>query len=158
MERFRQIVFNLTVPMNVFLVVWVWVGRGLFGATLGWIAAFFTVLGLPIMIVTLGLATVLVLRQPRSAPRLSKTAAWLQVGLWTALLLAGATIVDVDDINPEESLLINLIGFSGDTLSLSMELTKVFAFSAMFLWLGLVGALVNGIAAGKRVAESPDPA
>ncbi|MGB3480754.1 MAG: hypothetical protein WBB07_00875 [Mycobacterium sp.] len=143
MVRFPQIVFGLTIPVNIVVILWVWLGRGFFDVTLGWIFAFFVFTALPVMVVALTLTTVLMFNQPNR--RLTAGQAWLQTMLWLALILLGATIVDVDDASYEESILINLVGFSYDSLRLSTDLQAVFGLISIALWALLVCALAMGI-------------
>jgi hypothetical protein len=144
MDRFRQVVFTLTIPLNIALVLWAWVSRGLFGVTVGWILAFFTVTALPVLIVALTVTTVLGRRQPPRRPRLTAPQAWTQASLWLALLLFGATIVDVNEVDHDQSILTEAVGFSTRTLAPSTQLQNVSAIATMVLWFVLLAALIRG--------------
>lgn len=142
MDRFRQVVFTLTIPLNFALVLWVWVGRGLFGVTVGWIFAFFTVTALPVMIVALTVTTVLGRRQPPRNPRLTAPQAGAQAWLWLALLLFGATLVDVNEVDHDQSVLTKAVGFSARSLAWSTQLQNASAIAAMLGWCVLLGTLL----------------
>lgn len=150
MIKFRRAVFDLMIPFNVIAALWVWVGRGLFGATLGWIALLMLVLIVPVLVVALIASTALAFSQPRRPVRLSSAQAIAQATFWLIMLILGVVIVDVDDQSYEESILINILGWSPELLDISLELEKVLAFSAVTCWLVLVGLLAWG-----RVSKQP---
>lgn len=140
--RFRQFVFAAMIPMNVAMILWVWVGRGVFGATLGWVMLIFAFTAVPVMTALLTLSTVLAYRQRARPVRLTAAQAWTQVALWTILLALGAVVFDVDDNTHEESILINLVGWqSGETLSLSADLMRGLGLVALVCWAVLVALL-----------------
>lgn len=62
MIKFRRAVFDLTIPFNVLAVLWV--GRGLFGATLAGIALLMLVFIVPVLVVALIASTALAFSQP----------------------------------------------------------------------------------------------
>ncbi|KRQ26423.1 hypothetical protein AOT83_19005 [Mycobacteroides sp. H001] len=150
MIRFRRAVFDLMIPFNVIAALWVWVGRGLFGATLGWIALLMLVFIVPVLVVALIASTTLAFSQPRRPVRLSSAQAIAQATFWLIMLILGVVIVDVDDQSYEESILINILGWSPELLDTSLELEKALAFSAVACWLVLVGLLAWG-----RVSKQP---
>ncbi|QCH23393.1 MULTISPECIES: hypothetical protein [Mycobacteriaceae] len=141
MIKFRRAVFDLMIPFNVMAALWVWVGRGVFGATLGWIALLMLVFIVPVLVVALIASTALAFSQPRRPVRLSSAQAIAQATFWLIMLILGVVIVDVDDQSREESVLINILGWSPELLDTSLELEKVLAFSAVACWLVLVGLL-----------------
>lgn len=148
MIKFRRAVFDVMIPLNVMAALWVWVGRGLFGATLGWIALLMLVLIVPVLVVALIASTALAFSQPQRPVQLSSA----QATFWLIMLILGVVIVDVDDQSQEESILINILGWSPELLDISLKLEKVLAFSAVACWLVLVGLLGWG-----RVSKQPHP-
>lgn len=152
MIKFRRAVFDLMIPFNVIAALWVWVGRGLFGATLGWIALLMLVFIVPVLVVALITSTALAFSQPRRPVRLSSAQAIAQATFWLIMLTLGVVIVDVDDQSHEESILINILGWSPELLDISLELEKALAIGAVACWLVLVGLLGWG-----RVSKQPHP-
>lgn len=145
MTNFRQFVFYATIPVNIAMIAWVWFGRGLLGATLGWIFAMTTFTAVPMLFAMLATSTGLAIAQPRRPGRLTSAQAGVQVGLWLILLVIGAVVVDVDDASYEQSLLINQVGWSPGMLDFSMTLTKLLALLAIICWVALVGLLIAGL-------------
>ncbi|WP_078327523.1 hypothetical protein [Mycobacteroides salmoniphilum] len=150
MIKFRRAVFDLMIPFNVMAALWVWVGRGVFGVTLAWIALLMLVFIVPVLVVALIASTALAFSQPRGPVRLSSAQAIAQATFWLIMLILGVVIVDVDDQSHEESILINILGWSPELLDISLELEKALAFSAVACWLVLVGLLGWG-----RVSKQP---
>jgi hypothetical protein len=64
--------------------------------------------------------------------RLSSAQTVAQATFWLIMLILGVVIVDVDDQSHEESILINIFGWSPELLDITLELEKVLAFSAIW--------------------------
>lgn len=144
MSGFRQAVFYAMIPMNIALILWVWIGRGLFGVTLMWIAAFMLFTFVPLALLMLTTSTALAFAQRRRPVRLTTAQAWAQVALWGILLVTGAVVIDVDDATREESIVMLLTGWSPTMLDVSMKLTGALALAAVLCWAVLVALLLAG--------------
>jgi hypothetical protein len=148
-------VLAVMIPMNIAMVLWVWIGRGMFGATLGWIAVFSLFTAVPLLVLTLSLSTAFAFVHHRRRRALTAWQIVTQLALWLLLAALGAVIVDVDDVSREESILINLVGWSPDLLHLSGRLTTVLALAAAACWVTLMALLVRGIDAAAAPARQP---
>lgn len=132
------------IPLNLFLVAWVWIGRVLFGVG-GWFLLIFLVSIVPILLVALTVTTILAFTQhghPRSLTRLQ---AWAQVATWAGLLAFGAFCPDFGDTAESEiALLTQVFGRSEAMLSASYTLTVAAGVLAVTAYLVLLGSLVFG--------------
>jgi hypothetical protein len=154
MKALGKCVLAVMIPVNIAMVLWVWIGRGMFGATLGWIAAFALFTVVPLMVLALSLSTAFAFVQHRRGG-LTAAQTVTQLVLWAVLAALGAVIIDVDDVSHEESILINAVGWSTDMLHLSGQLTTGLALAAVACWATLVALLVHGIdAAAAPVRQS----
>lgn len=149
----RQSVLYAMIPLNLALTVWVLMGRALFGVEIGWRFVFVLVFIVPVLVVCLTVSTVLAYRQRRRPVRLSGAQAWSQLGLWAALLLGGAALVDFVDADigePRESVLIELAGAS---LTVSHRLMYVAAVLAAVAWSVLMILLIQGLRRKEQRAQ-----
>ena len=71
MDLVRKAVLWCSIPLNVLLIVWVWLGRGLFGVEWGWTFIIMMMTAVPALVILLGLTTVLQYRQPGRPVRLT---------------------------------------------------------------------------------------
>ena len=131
------------IPINLFLVVWIWIGRIVFGVG-GW---FFLIMAPVALVVAVALlvTTVLALTQhgrPRALTGLQHGA---QLATWLGLLGVGAFLPDFGDTEDSyTSSLTQLLGYSDAVMSASWVLTLASAALAVVAWLVLLVALVAG--------------
>ena len=94
----RNFAYYATIPVNLALIVWVWIGRALFGSG-GWWILIFLVSVVPALIVALTVTTVLAVlqHQPKSSGRLTVPQFWALLGVWVSLFGFGLFIVDFGD-------------------------------------------------------------
>ena len=139
------------IPVNLFLVAWVWLGRIVFGVG-GWFLFIFLLTVVPVVLTALATTTVLAYTQ-RGRPRaLTPLQAWAQLATWVGLLLFGAFCPDFGDTeDSERSLLTQLFGWSRGALDLSYTLTIACALAAFVTYLTLLGSLVFA----RRPAPEP---
>jgi hydrogenase/urease accessory protein HupE len=137
------------IPMNIAMILWVWVGRGMFGGTVGLIALISAFTVVPVLAIALSVSTWSALRHTRRQGRLSTAQIVVQLLLWLLLLVIGAVLPDVADNNPEQSVLTRSIGWSGELLTFSFELTKWLAVVAVASWVALMALLARGIEAAQ---------
>jgi hypothetical protein len=139
------------VPVNLLVVVWVWMGRVAFGVG-GWFLVVFLFSVIPVLLVALVVTTILAVTQhgrPRSLTRLQ---AWAQLATWLFLVLGGALCPDFGDTaDSYTSLLARVFGRSHRMLDLSWTLTLGFAAAAVAAYVVLLGSLVLA----RRDAPTP---
>jgi hypothetical protein len=128
--------------VNVLLIAWVWLGRGLFGVEWGWTFIIMMVTALPALVILLGLTTVLAYRQPGRPIRLTAAQAWSQIVIWLAMAAFGFAIVDFDDSGRTESVLSRWFG--DGALGVSEVVAKVSTGVGLVAWLTLLVLLLAG--------------
>ncbi|KLI04363.1 hypothetical protein ACT17_31550 [Mycolicibacterium conceptionense] len=106
MSELRQAIPDLATPINIGLLLWMAIGRGLF-VPLGWMTVF-VVLVSPLLVICLVITT----RQMHRLPdrELTSGAARAHVVLWSAMFLFGLTCVDGGDSGPTYSVLMKVLG------------------------------------------------
>jgi hypothetical protein len=137
-----RVVLLWMVPVNLLVVVWVWMGRVVFGVG-GWFLLVFLLSVVPVLLVALLVTTILAFTQhgrPRSLTRLQACA---QLATWVCLVLGGAFCPDFGD-TPDSytALLTRVFGRSDGLLDLSWTLTLGFAAAAVAAYVVLLGSLV----------------
>jgi hypothetical protein len=132
------------IPINLFLVAWVWIGRLVFGVG-GWFLLIFLVSVVPVVLVALVITTVLAYTQHGQPRALTGLQAWAQVVTWLALLVLGAFCPDFGDTaESERSLLTQVFGWSRAALDASYTITLAAVAVALVAWIVLLGSLVFG--------------
>lgn len=132
------------IPVNLFLVVWVWFGRLVFGVG-GWFFLVFLVSVVPIVLIALTITTVLAYTQHGRPRSLTGFQAGAQVITWLALLVFGAFCPDFGDTEDSHvALLTQLFGHTDAMLDLSYYVTLTAALVAVVGWLVLLGSLTFG--------------
>jgi hypothetical protein len=131
------------VPVNLFLVVWVWIGRLVFGV-FGWFGLIMVPVAL-VLAAALAVTTALALTQGGRPRALTGPQHVAQLVTWVGLLGTGAFLPDFGDA-PDSyvSLLTNLFGYSDSLMSASWVVTLAFAAVAVVGYVGLVVTLVAG--------------
>jgi hypothetical protein len=142
MDRLRASVLWCSIPLNLLLIAWVWLGRGLFGVEWGWMFIIMMVTVVPALVVLLGLTTVLAYRQPARPIRLTAAQCWAQIVIWLAMAAFGLAIVDFDDAGRTESVLSRWFGEGA--LGVSEVVAKVSTGAAIVAWLTLLVLLLSG--------------
>jgi hypothetical protein len=132
------------IPINVFLVAWVWLGRIVFGVG-GWFFLVFLFSVVPVVLLGLLLTTVLAYTQHGRPRSLTPLQAWSQLLTWVALFGFGAFCPDFGDTEDSHvSLLTQAFGHTDAMLDASYAITFAFAGLAVVAYLVLLGALVFG--------------
>lgn len=130
------------IPLNLFLVAWVWIGRVVFGVG-GWFLLIFLVSVVPVLLVALTTTTILAFTQHGQPRSLTRLQAWAQVVTWVGLLAFGAFCPDFGDTEESEvALLTQVFGRSDATLDASYTLTVAAGILAVAAYLVLLGSLV----------------
>jgi hypothetical protein len=142
MDPVRKAVLWLSIPLNILLIVWVWLGRGLFGVEWGWTFIIMMVTALPALVILLGLTTVLEYRQPARPIRLTAAQAAAQIVIWLAMVAFGFAIVDFDDSGRTESVLSRWFGEGA--LGVSEIVAKISTGAGVVAWLALLVLLLAG--------------
>lgn len=135
----------LMIPVNLFLLAWVWLGRLVFGVG-GW----FVLILVPavlVLAVMLLLTTVLALTQEGTPRRLTGAQAGAQLALWLSLLVLGAVMPDFGDTDDSaRSLLTQVLGYSDALYDASFVVALAAAAAALVAWV----VLLVGLTAGRR--------
>ena len=137
------------IPVNLFLVLWVWMGRIVFGVG-GWFLLIFLFSVVPVVLVALLISTVLAFTQDGRPRALTTFQAWAQVVTWLALFAFGAFMPDFGDTEDSQlSLLTQLFGYSDALFDLSFGIAMGAAVVAIAAYAVLFCSLVF---ARRRVA------
>lgn len=132
------------IPVNLVLVVWVWMGRIVFGVG-GWFLFIFLISLVPLLLAALTVTTVLAYTQHGRPRALTGLQSWAQLATWLTLFLFGAFCPDFGDAPDSEiSLLTQVFGWSQDLLDLSYSLMVGFGAAALVAYLVLLLSLVLG--------------
>lgn len=130
------------IPLNLFLVAWVWFGRIVFGVG-GWFIVVFVFTVVPVVLVAFLVTTILAFTQ-RGRPRaLTSFQAVAQVLTWLALLVFGAFMPDFGDTTDSQlSLLTQVFGYSDGLYDLGFTIAILAAGAAVVAYLVLLCSLV----------------
>lgn len=125
------------IPVNLLLVIWVWIGRIVFGAG-GWFFLILLFTMVPVLLVALLITTVLGFRFSDRPRCLNKSQAVAQLVMWGGMLAFGFFIVDFGDA-PESDLsaFTQVVGRNDSTLAISWTLTSASAVVTVVAWLAL---------------------
>lgn len=150
MSEFRLYIPALAMPLNMLLLAWMVIGRGLF-AQLGWMVVF-GVLAAP----WLALCLVATSRMMRKLPgrELTSGQAWAQVILWVSMFVFGLACVDGGD-SPDAfpSVLMKVIGEGPRMETVSSLLWAASVVVGVAAWFVLLTKLTRGLA----LAQPPQP-
>lgn len=154
MSKLGRLTLLWMIPINLFLVAWVWLGRIVFGVG-GWFLLVFLFSVVPVVLIGLLVTTVLAYTQ-RDRPRsLTRVQAWAQLVTWTGLLGFGAFCPDFGDTDDSHiSLLTQLFGPGDAMLDASYTITFAFAGVAIVAYGVLLGALVFARQPGETPASA----
>lgn len=130
------------IPINLFLVVWVWFGRLVFGVG-GWFFLIFLVSVVPVVFIALLITTILAYTQGGRPRSLTGFQAGAQLVTWLALLVFGTFCPDFGDTEESEmSVLTQAFGWSRTALDISYYTAMTAALVALVAWIVLLGSLV----------------
>lgn len=130
------------IPINLFLVVWVWFGRLVFGVG-GWFFLIFLVSVVPVVFIALLITTILAYTQDGRPRSLTGFQAGAQLVTWLALLVFGTFCPDFGDTEESEmSVLTQAFGWSRTALDISYYTAMTAALVALVAWIVLLGSLV----------------
>lgn len=141
--RLGAIVWTLQWPLAVLLPVFVFFGRGLLGAEIGWMGAVGLLIG-PILLILLLIPPILSVfdleaRRAAAAPRNYAVAS---VVLWMAMIVAGLALSDGGDVRPFPSSLERWTGMGPDAAAAIVGAAVVIGTAA---WIGMLITAIRGI-------------
>jgi len=140
----------LMIPVNLLLIVWVWIGRFTFGV-MGW----FILLLLPVVAVlaiALLVTTILAYARPGRPRSLTRGQGVAQLTTWAGMAGFGLFIPDFGDTDDSyQSLLTRVFGYNDTLMSVSWGITTAFAAVTVVGYAVLLGALI----VGRRRAPEP---
>ncbi|MFD4180150.1 hypothetical protein [Rhodococcus sp. NPDC058514] len=146
MTEIRAFTFYAMVPLNLLLIVWVWIGRAFLGAG-GWWIVVLTYTAVPVLILALGLSSILAITQrvPASAGRLTPPQWGTHLVVWASMLGFGFFLVDAgDDADARASVFTQVVGATSGTLAVSDTLTAICVLAFVAAWVVLLVLLVAG--------------
>lgn len=129
-------------PLNVLLVVWMAVGRGLF-VPLGWMGLF-AIFFSPVLLTCLLATTRMIRRLPGRNLTVGQTRA--QVVLWSAMFGFGLFAPDSGDGPPFPSILMKLLGEPSWSETVSELLWSACVIAGPVAWCVLFSKLTKGLA------------
>jgi hypothetical protein len=140
----KSFCYYATIPINVALVLWVWIGRALFGSG-GWWMLIFLVSVTPAMIVALTVTSILAIRQrqPASVGFLTNGQFWWLLAMWASLLLFGFFVVDFGDTRESISSAFSQLAGAA-AVDASNALSLVVFVTAIGAYVGLLIQLIIG--------------
>jgi hypothetical protein len=129
------------IPVNLFLIAWVWIGRILFGVA-GWFLLILLITVVPVMLVALLVTTILAYTQSGHPRSLTTLQAVAQLATWAGLFVLGAFMPDFGDTEDSQlSLLTQVFGYSDALYDLSFLISLVGGVVAIAGYAVLLGAL-----------------
>jgi hypothetical protein len=142
------------IPINLLLVVWVWIGRTVFGVG-GWFILILLVSAVPVLLVAFLVTTLLAYTQHGRPRSLTTTQATAQLATWVALLVLGAFMPDFGDTEDSQlSLLTQVFGYSDALFDLSFTIALVAGGAAVVAYVVLFCSLVIGRRDARATMET----
>lgn len=156
MVALRRTVFSLMIPLNLFCIGWVWLGRLVFEIG-GWMLLIFTVLFGPAMLIGLALTSILAFTQrvPAERGRLTLAQALAHLALWVAMLGYGYFLVDTTDA-PNSDRSVFTLTAGDESLSTSFDLSYVFLWASVACYVLLLVLLIVGQRNRSRHPAAPN--
>lgn len=143
------------VPLNLLLLVWVWMGRFAFGVG-GWLLLILlpvvAVLGIGLLVTSI-LAFTQDGRDPDGRRTLTGLQVWSQLLVWVGMLGFGLFVPDFGDTEDSvQSSLTKLFGYSDGLISTSFVIALAFGLLTVVTYLALLVALISANRRGRRTA------
>lgn len=141
MDSLGRTVLLAMIPVNLLMLVWVWIGRLVFGAG-GWFILIL-LMALPFLLVAL-LATTLLGFLGSDRPRaLTRSQAITHLVMWGAMLCFGFFLVDFGDMDESDlSAFTQVVGRNDATLSISWVLAALSVVVTVGAWVVLLVLLL----------------
>ncbi len=139
-------------PLNMLLLVWMVIGRGLF-AQLGWMVVF-GVLASPVLALCLVATSRMMRKQP--GRELTSGQAWAQIIVWSSMFGFGLFCADGGDSGTFPSILMKLLGEPPWSETVSLLLWWACVFAGPVAWFVLMSKLTRGLALAQP-AQPPYP-
>ncbi|WP_441957671.1 hypothetical protein [Mycolicibacterium houstonense] len=149
MSGVRRDIPAVATPINILLVLWMAIGRGLF-VPLGWITVF-VILASPALLICLTVTTKMMRRLP--SPGVTTAQARAQVVVWSAMFGFGLFSVDGGDSGTFPSILMALLGEPPWSETVSLLLWWACVFAGPMAWFVLLTRLTRG----RAVTAPPAP-
>lgn len=140
----RNATYYATIPINLILIGWVWIGRALFG-TLGWYFLLLLPTLIPALLVALGITSGLAIAQrlPSSTGRLTMPQFWSLIGVWVSMVGFGFFLVDFGDSTDSDASAFSRIAGRG-VLDTSSMLSGLFFVLIVASYIVLLVLLILG--------------
>ncbi len=153
MSSLGRVVLLLMIPVNLFMLAWVWFGRIFFGAG-GWFLLILLYV-LPFVLVALVITTVLGFTLSGRPRALTRSQAIVHLVVWAAMFAFGFFLVDFGDMEDSDvSAFTQVVGRNDVTLSISWTVTAISTVVAVVAWIVL---LVLMLAQRRSRTTQPTP-
>jgi len=153
MSSLGRVVLLLMIPVNLFMLAWVWFGRIFFGAG-GWFLLILLYV-LPFVLVALVITTVLGFTLSGRPRALTRSQAIVHLVVWAAMFAFGFFLVDFGDMEDSDvSAFTQVVGRNDVTLSISWTVTAISTVVAVVAWIVL---LVLMLAQRRNRTTQPTP-
>lgn len=130
------------IPLNLLLIVWVWIGRIVFGVG-GWFIVIYLISVVPVLLIALVVSTILAFTQDGRPRSLTRVQAWAQVLTWLGMFGFGAFTPEFGDTDDSQiSLLTQVFGQSDSLFDVSFTITIAFGLLTVVAYGVLLGALI----------------
>lgn len=147
MDAFGRFLYFANIPITLLLLVWVWMGRLLFGVG-GWFLLLLPLLILPFVVIGLVISTIVTLAVATRTYRLTTPQSIAHLVMWFGFFGFGLFLPDAGDTpDSERSFLTQVFGRSDRLMDLGWTLTSICAVVAVLGW---VAVLVTGATARAR--------
>ena len=151
MATLRRDSAGKAMPLNVLLVVWMAIGRGVF-APLGWMTVF-VVLVSPALLICLTMTTKMIRQLPGRELTPAQTRA--QVTVWAAMFGFGVFCADGGDSGTTSSILMKLLGEPSWSETVSLALWSACVIAGPVAWCVLFSKLSRGLAPAQPPFPHP---
>lgn len=143
MSKLGRVVLLAMVPVNLLLVIWVWIGRLLFGSG-GWVMVVMVVTVLPVLLIALLVTTILGFSAHRRPRSLTASQAAAQLVMWAGMLVFGFFIVDFGDTDESiSSVFSRLVGNGDSAQSISWIVAGISGLVVVAAWVVLLAQLIG---------------
>lgn len=154
MSALERFLFVANIPFTLLLLLWVWMGRLLFGVG-GWFVLILPLMVGPFVLIGLAISTVVTFAVATRPRRFTPAQVVAHLAMWCGFFGFGLFLPDFGDA-PDSGLsfLTQVFGRSDQLMDLSWTLTGVFAVLAVLGW---VAVLATGVIARARAGASQSP-
>ncbi|MDP3892937.1 hypothetical protein [Nocardioides sp.] len=150
MQRFGRIAFLLDIPITLILILWIWLGRVVFGVY-GWFLVFIPLFVGPFLLAAALISIVLAYAVPIRPRAFPRTMLIARVVMWAGMFGTGLFLPDFGDTSDSQrSVLTQVFGQSDVALSASYALATAWAIVAVVGWVAVIVTSILAIRGARR--------